>query len=130
VVVTPEPKELRDGRPALEVVNAAALTPRDGAGAIVVTRDKGWLGRSCTYDVALDDQSVAGLRAGEQVTLYADPGERVVAISVRGEGKCDPATAQFAVEVIPHTTKKVRVGSSATYDLKVEVNNYGGALPQ
>jgi hypothetical protein len=88
------------------------------------------VGRGCTYDVALDDQTVAGLRTGEQVTLYADPGERIVAISIRGEGKCDPAVAQFAVDVVPHATKKVRVRSNATYDLKVEVNSYGGALPQ
>jgi hypothetical protein len=130
VVVNPAPSELRDARPAANVVNSEFVTPRDGAGAIVVTRDKSWLGRNCTFDVAIDDQSVAGLRAGEQVTLYADPGERIVAISVRGEGNCDPANAQLAIEVVPHATKKVRVGSNARYDLKVEVNTYGGALPE
>jgi hypothetical protein len=129
-VVDPGPDGPQAGTTASAVMNDAAVTPRDGAGAIVVARDKGWSGRGCTYDVALDDQTVAGLRSGEQVTLYADPGERIVAISVRGEGKCDPAVAQFAVDVVPHATKKVRVGANASYDLKVEVNSYGGALPQ
>jgi len=130
MVVSPAPSEAQGARLPSDVMNAVAVTPRDGAGAIVVTRDKGWLGRGCTYDVALDDQTVAGLRSGEQVTLYADPGERIVAISIRGEGKCDPAVAQFAVEVVPHATNKVRVGTNASCDLKVEVNSYGGALPQ
>jgi invasion protein IalB len=129
-VVAPGPSENEAVRLPSDVMNAAAVTPRDGAGAIVVTRDKAWVGRGCTYDVALDDQTIAGLRTGEQVTLYADPGERIVAISIRGEGKCEPAVAQFAVEVVPHATKKVRVGANASYDLKVEVNSYGGALPQ
>lgn len=130
MIVSPGPDEAQGAKLPADVMNVAAVTPRDGAGAIVVTRDKAWVGSGCTYDVALDDQTVAGLRTGEQVTLYADPGERIVAISIRGEGKCDPAVAQFAVDVVPHATKKVRVGANARYDLKVEVNSYGGALPE
>jgi hypothetical protein len=118
-------------RPASEVVSEAAVTPREGAGAILVTRPDVWLlGKRCTYDVALDDQHVAGLRPGEQVAIYADPGERVLAIRIRDEGGCEPATAQVPLKIVSHATNRVRVESDVRYDLKVEVNAYGGALPR
>ena len=129
VVIAPGAKAARELKPAAEVANAAAVTPRDGAGAIVISRKKKWFGSGCTIDVALDDQHVAGLRAGEQVTLYADPGERVIGVSVRDQGSCDPANAQVAVEVVAHATKEIQVGSDSYYDLKVEVNSFGGSLP-
>ena len=129
IFITPTPGTSTDAKPTSDVMNVAAVTPRDGAGAIVVTRDKGWVGRGCTYDVSLDDQHVAGLRPGEQVTLYADPGERIVGISIRRDGTCDPAFAQVSVQAVAHATKKVRVGADASYDLVVESSSHGGSLP-
>lgn len=116
--------------PPSEVMNERAVTPRYGTGAIIVTsKEKSWFTEGCTFDVALDDELVAGLRPGEQVVLFADPGRRVISLSVRDEASCDPASAQVAVEVVAHTTQKVRLGSSARYDLKVEVDSYGRSLP-
>lgn len=129
LVVAPRPEISEVATTASQVANAAAVAPRDGTGAIVVARERQWTGTSCTYDVALDDQHVAGLRPGEQVTLYAEPGRRAIRISVRGEEHCDPSIVEFALPVIEHTTQKVRVRGTARSALKVEVNPFGGALP-
>ncbi|MCE3285516.1 MAG: hypothetical protein K0R70_1772, partial [Steroidobacteraceae bacterium] len=80
-------------QPASEVVDAAAIVPRDGAGAIVVTRDWQLRDRKCSYDISLDGRFVAGLRTGEQVTIYADPGARTLGVSIRDEGSCEAALA-------------------------------------
>lgn len=129
LVVRPPPSAAPETTPPVDVTNTVAVTPRDGAGAIVITRDKGSAGKECTYDISLDDQHVAGLRTGGQVTLYADPGERIVGVSVRRDGSCDPASEQVAVPVVPHTTTKVRVGADASFDLIIDLNTYGGSLP-
>lgn len=129
LVVRPPPSASGDAKPAVDVTNAAAVTPRDGAGAIVITRGKGLAGMQCTYDISLDDQHVAGLRSGERVTLYADPGERIVGVSIRREGSCNSATEQVAVQVATHVTTKVRLKANASYDLIIDLNTYGGSLP-
>ena len=131
VVVSPEPSSRREPQPTEDVADQAAVTPRDGAGAIVIASPKvKWLVKRCTYDVALDDRHVAGLRPGQQVTIYADPGQRVINLSIRDEGGCDPAQAQVPLDVVAHATKKIRVGADRSYDLKVEVNTFGGSLPR
>lgn len=103
-----------------EDVVAAAVTPREGAGAIHVTRTKVLHDMSCVYDIQLDGQNVAALRRGEHVTLYADPGRRLVGVSVRDSKGCEPTLAHVPVEVIAHTTTEIRVGATASYDLKIE----------
>lgn len=130
VVVSPSSGTAGELKTTEDVTSEAAVTPREGAGAIVITRPKVWLGKRCTFDIALDDQHVAGLRPGEQLTLYADPGERVVDVSVRDEGGCKPATAQVPLDVIGHTTNRIQLDSDRYYELKVEVNSLGGSLPQ
>lgn len=130
VVVSPAPSSARDPKPTQDVMDPEAVTPRDGAGAIVITSPKVWLGKRCTYDVALDDRLVAGLRGGEQLTIYADPGQRVIGVSIRDEEGCDPAHAQVPLDVVAHATKKIRVGADRYYDLKLEVNTHGGSLPR
>lgn len=130
LVVTPRQEVPELATTSSQVENAALVTPRDGTGAIVVARERQWTGTGCTYDVALDDRHVAGLRPGEQVTLYAEPGRRAIRISARGEEHCDPSIVEFALPVIEHTTQKVRVRRKAGSALEVEVNPYGGALPE
>ena len=116
--------------PPSQVMNERAVTPRQGAGAIIVTSsEKGLFAEGCTFDVALDDELVAGLRPGEQVVLFADPGQRVISLSVRDEASCDPASAELAVKVVAHTTQKIELGSGPRHDLKVEVDSYGRSLP-
>lgn len=131
VVVSPAPGSAREPKPAQDVMDPAAVTARDGAGAIVITSRKVRLLRNrCTYDVALDDRLVAGLRPGEQLTIYADPGQRVLAVSIRDSPGCDPAHAQVPLDVVAHATTKIRVGAAGTYDLNLEVNTLGGSLPK
>jgi hypothetical protein len=96
-------------RPASKILNPAAVTPREGAGAILIARDKQLQGMGCVHEVSLDDKPVAELSNGEQVTLYAEPGDRIVGVSVRPEGKCEAATARFPLLVIARTTTKIRV---------------------
>ena len=117
--------------PASEIMNEEAVTPRAGTGAIIVTGD----GRissegDCTLEVALDDQLVAGLRPGERVVLFAEPGTRVVSLNVRDEGSCVPASAQVALDIVAHTTQRIQAGSDSRYDLKVELDSYGRSLPR
>ena len=130
LVVTPRAEIPELATTSSQVENSEVVTPRDGTGAIVVARERQWTGTGCTFDVALDDQHIAGLRPGEQVTLYAQPGRRAIRISARGEEHCDPSIVEFALPVIEHTTQKVRVRRTAGSALEVEVNPYGGALPQ
>lgn len=111
-------------------MDPAAVTPRDGAGVIVITSRKVQIGKRCIYDVTLDDRLVAGLRPDEQLTIYADPGQRVLAVSIRDGPGCDPAHAQVPVDVVAHATTKIRVGADGTYDLKLQVNTLGGSLPK
>ncbi len=131
LVFSPDEGSAPPPAPPSEVMNERAVTPRQGAGAIIVTGG----GRispeeNCTLEVALDDQLVAGLRPGEQVALFADPGQRVVSLNVRDEGSCVPASAQVALEIVAHTTQRIRAGSDSRHDLKVEVDSYGRALPR
>jgi hypothetical protein len=128
VVVSPAPASAGEPRPAKDVIDTAAVTPRDGAGVILVTRPRAWRGRHCTFDVVLDDQPVAGLRSGEKLAIYADPGRRVIDVSVRDDAGCDPAYARLPLDVVSHATSTVRVGSDSRYDLKLDVNTYGGSL--
>jgi hypothetical protein len=110
--------------PASEVMDVAAITPRDGAGVIVVSRDRRLLAKECIFDISVDGQVVAGLRTGEQVTLYADPGDRILGVNTGRVGTCDPADAQVAVQVVANTTKKVRVRSNGYYDIIIESSSY------
>jgi hypothetical protein len=120
----PVPLPKAPPKTASEVINAAALEPREGAGVIIVTRDKILRGKSCMYDIALDGQLVAGLRTGEQVTLYADPGPRILDVSRREHGSCAPALAQVPVQVVANATTKIKVGADIEYDLKVEATTF------
>ncbi len=123
--------EPRAPRPPAEVMNEAAVTPRYGAGAITVSaEDRRWFARGCMLDVLLDGQPVAGLRPGQQVTLYAEPGRRVLSFNVRDEGSCEPGTASVAMQSVEHSTQQVRLVTSAVRVLTVEVNPYGRALPR
>jgi hypothetical protein len=130
LVVSPAPNSAREPKPTQDVMDPVAVTPRDGAGAIVITRAQVWIGKRCTFDVALDDRLVAGLRPGEKLTIYAEPGQRVVDVSIRDEAGCDPAHAQVPLDVVAHATKKIRAGAGGNYDLKLEVNTLGGSLPK
>jgi hypothetical protein len=120
----PEPRQASD------IMNEHAVTPRDGAGAVIVTSDlKSWMAPGCTFDIALDDQLVAALRPGEQVVVFAEPGQRIIGFSVRDEASCDPAGAKVALEIVAHTTQKVLIGSDSNYDLKIEADTWGRSLP-
>ena len=67
---------------------------------------------------------MAGLRNGQQVTFYADPGGRVVAVSIRPEEKCDAVIAQVPVKVVASATTMIRVVADVSYDLHVESTTY------
>ena len=112
-------------KPASTVVNASAVTPRDGAGAIVVTRDWQFRDMGCIYDVVLDNDRVAELRAGEEVTVYPDPGKRMRGISIRPkDDDCEAALAQVPLEVVASATTKVRVRADGYYHLRVEATTF------
>jgi hypothetical protein len=130
MVVSPGPEAAPRPPPASEIMNESLVSPRSGTGAIVITSDvKAWPAQGCTLDVALDDQLVAGLQPGEQVVLFAEPGERTVSLSVRDEASCRPAAAQVALGVVAHTTQRIRVGPDTQHDLTVDVDTYGRSLP-
>lgn len=117
-------------RPASQVMDEDAITPRSGTGAIsVTTEEPGWFGEACTFDVALDGRLVAGLRPGERVILYAEPGRRVISLSVRDEASCTPASKRIALQIVEHTTQEILVGSNARRALEVEVDPFGRSLP-
>lgn len=112
-------------KPASNVVNEEAVKPRDGAGAVVVTRDWQFRDMGCIYDVVIDDSRVAELRPGEQVTVYPDPGKRMLGISVRPKEKgCEPALAQVPLNVVASATTKIRVRADGYYQLRVEATTF------
>ena len=130
LIFSPAPDEAPQAPPPSQVMNELAVSPRDGTGAVVVTsRGTSWPARGCTVDVALDDELVAGLRPGEQVVLFAEPGQRTVSMSVRDEDACSPVSAQVPLYIVEHTTQKIDVGPDSRHDLKVEVDTYGRSLP-
>jgi hypothetical protein len=120
----PLPGPPSNPKPASDVANTFAVTPRDGVGVVMVTRDRQLRDMDCTYDISLDGELVAGLREGERVTIYADPGDRVVGISIRVAEKCDPAVAQVPVQVVASATTKIRVKAEGYYHLKVEATTF------
>jgi hypothetical protein len=129
-VLKPGGETAREPRPASEIMSESAVTPRYGTGAIVVTsKERSRYSAGCTINVALDHQLVAGLRPGEQVTLFPEPGQRVISFSTRDEPSCDPASTQVVMDIVAHTTQKVRIGSGTDQALKIEVDPYGRALP-
>lgn len=131
LVVSPGTPAAPAARTASEILNERAVTPREGAGAIVVTREgPPWPVEGCTVDVVLDDEPVAGLKPGEQVVLFADPGEHVVSLSVRDEASCRPAGTRIALDVVEHTTRTIGIDSDHRFDLKVEVESWGRPLPR
>jgi len=75
LVVSPSPSSAREPKPTQDVMDPAAVTPRDGAGVILITSRKVQIGKRCTYDVSLDAAS-GGTASDEQLTIYADPGQR------------------------------------------------------
>ncbi len=111
-------------KPASEVVKSAALEPRDGAGAIDITRVHSLLRMGCTYEIALDGERLAGLRNGEHVTIYADPGARTLSVSIRPEERCKFAIAEVPVQVVAQATTTIRIVADAWYDLKIEATTY------
>ena len=130
LVVKPGGASAREPRPASQVMNEDAIRPRPGTGAIsVTTEERGWFDEACTFDVALDDQLVAGLRPGERVTLYAEPGRRVITLSVRDEASCTPVSNRVAMEIVEHTTQEILIGSNVRHSLRVEVDPFGRSLP-
>ena len=125
LVPIPMPGPKKSAKPPSEIMDRDALAPREGAGAIVVRRDKTMVWRKkCIYDISLDGQPVAGLRNGEQVTFYADPGGRVVAVSIRPEEKWGAVVAQVPVKVVASATTRIRVVADVSYDLHVESTTY------
>ena len=101
------------------------LAPREGGGRHCGPQGQDQvLRKRCIYDISLDGQPVAGLRNGEQVTLYADPGGRVVAVSIRPDETCDTVIAQVPVKVVASTTTRIRVVADVSYDLHVESTTY------
>ena len=130
LVVTPGAAAASGPRPASEIVDESVITPRHGTGAIsVTTEESGQSAEACTLDVTLDDRLVAGLQPGEQVTLYAEPGRRIVTLSVRDRGSCSPASRQVALKIIEHTTQAIVIGSDDEAGLKVQVDPFGRSLP-
>jgi hypothetical protein len=112
-------------KPASNVVNEEAVKPRDGAGAIVVTRDWQFRDMNCIYDIVIDDSRVAELRPGEQVTVYPDPGERTLGISIRPTQKsCEAVVARVPLNVVASATTKVRVRADGYHQLRVEATTF------
>ena len=114
-------------KPASTVTNSDVVTPRDGAGAIIVTRDWQFRDMSCIYDVALDDAMVAELRPGEQVIIYPEPGKRTLNVSIRpkeNDNDCESAVAQVPLDVVASATTKVRVRADGYYHLRVEATTF------
>ena len=112
-------------KPASNVVNEEAVTPRDGAGAIIVTRDWQLRDMGCIYDIVIDESRVAELRPGEQVTVYPDPGQRMLGISIRPTQKsCGAAVAQVPLNVVASATTKVRVRADGYHQLRVEATTF------
>jgi hypothetical protein len=124
VPAIPIPTPKGPPKPASEVVNSAALEPREGTGAIAISRDHSLRLLKCTYEIALDGETLAGLRSGEHVTIYAEPGERTLGVSIRPDGKCKPALAQVPLRVVANATTKIRILADVSYDLRIEATTY------
>ena len=114
-----EPVSSSTAPQSTDVLDAAVVTPRAGAGQIVVTRDTGALGSACTFDLLVDGGRVGGLKAGEQLALYVDPGEHIVGVVGR-ESMCGGGVAQVEVTIAADQRKGLGVGMSQGWDILIE----------
>lgn len=97
--------------PAHRIYNSEILTPRDGAGQVIVTRDTGALGSACSIGILADGVSVAALNPGEKIEMYLPPGDHIIAGITRG-GLCGSAVVEAAAAVTTALPLAFRVGVS------------------
>jgi hypothetical protein len=101
------------------IVDQALTTPRDDAARLVVTRDTGFAGGGCLFEVLADGKLAAVLKPGEQVSLYVDPGECIVGVQLKG-GLCPKENAEIAVQSTAGATKNIRAGVTQNLDLRLQ----------
>lgn len=59
----------------------------DRSAAINVTRDKGFAGGGCSFDILIDNQKVVALKPGESVSMHVVPGTYFLKLEAGG-GLC------------------------------------------
>jgi len=105
--------------PPEAVLDPVAATAREGAGRVIVTRDRGYVGMACKFRIHIDGKPAVALKQGQTFTLYAEPGERIIAVTSPCSGQV-PETRQLLVNVEAGVTKKVRVGVTEAMDFLIE----------
>ena len=105
------PISATDAKPVPDnrIIDADLLTEDTGRVPVVITRDRGTHGAACSWRLAVDDKSVASLRASEKLVLYLEPGEYVLAASVKG--MCLNGSAKMRLHVETGNPLRIRVGA-------------------
>ena len=104
---------------ATMIADRALTTPRDGAARLIVTRDTGFAGGGCLFEVLANGKLAAELRPGEQVSLYVDPGECIVGVQLKGS-LCPKENAEIAVQSTAGATKNIRAGVTQSLTLRLQ----------
>ncbi|WP_330208928.1 hypothetical protein [Pseudomonas sp. Z13] len=104
----------------------AYQNPLKDGGALVITRDNGWLaGGGCFAAVLIDGRVAARVGTGETVRLNVPQGRHIIGMSgdASGGGLCAMQVGQpikeSAVDVKPHEVQKFRIsGDTNGLDLR------------
>jgi len=93
------------------------IHPRQGAGPLLVKRDRGIMGAACDIRVYLDGVPAVDLATSEKALLYVPVGEHV--LGAVATGICAGGTAEASVVVTADRTRSFRVGSGQSGDLAI-----------
>jgi hypothetical protein len=95
--------------PAARVYNASYLeSSPDRSATINVTRDKGFTGGACSFDILIDNQKVVALKPGESASMHVAPGSYFLKLEAGG-GLCDSVSTFQNVSVVAGEKQSYRI---------------------
>lgn len=89
-----------------------------GEHPLVIKRDEGIVGSACDHLVYVSGQKVAGLGAGEKVTVYLKEGTHI--IGAKTAAVCTGSSAEAQVEVTEGTNATYRIATDQNGGLDLE----------
>lgn len=116
------PQSTAQARPTKNILDSAAITPKDGAARLIVKRDPGFVGSACAIRVLIDGRPLAELAPGEVVTAFLTPSEYIVgAIST---GVCGGGDAEASAVLRAGQLKTFRISIDEGMSIRIGPTAY------
>ena len=104
--------------PRDRVINASLLVKLDASSVVVVKRDAGFIGATCTSRVFVNAVPVADLARGEKVVLYLPEGEHLV--GTRANGICAGGLSETRASIMKGRTYTFRIGYGSNGEYSIQ----------